>query len=308
MDQHLNEIKVYSDKVKTEGTVISDSYATVLEFISNGRMIRIGLDRSLSEEKYREIGAALIEQYAEDEKIRKTSDIPLLHHWYLSKDSEKIFVKGVVTGHSKFQDTWMVRIPVLNIETNGQNDALLIRTEAGAFCCPFVSCRFWKQDKAPELVPNYDQFKSQYQNKQKGPEIDEGKALLVLSDSDEYYFHSFYCVAKLGAKRVAYIGYPNTGIYQDSYLIQTDEYAENADTEADLDIRYYPHNRSIEFYTIDTCGCPLYAENIGSSVLRLVLGRKSIIRLNPGDRKLVAKESCEAVPSIIAGGDLYPPM
>ena len=129
------------------------------------------------------------------------------------------------------------------------------------------------------------------------PSIEPGNVLLVLSDHDEYYFHSLYYKETEDAEACDYYGDANVGMFQDSYLIMAEE--------AGIDLRYFPHFKNIEFYSEYTEGRPLYLENVGNSVL-FAKTSKGLIKLAPGERKEVCKENIEAEKPVLPKGDLYP--
>ena len=98
---------------------------------------------------------------------------------------------------------------------------------------------------------------------------------------------------------IKFKAFPHIGMFQDSFLIMSDD--EN------IDIRYLPHPNNIAFYNIDTDDMPLYAKNIGNSVIYLVLKRKNTqIKLNPGETKLVSELLAEKDVVPLPNGDLYP--
>ena len=97
--------------------------------------------------------------------------------------------------------------------------------------------------------------------------------------------------------KIEYRSWPHVGTFQDSYLINTEDYK--------VDLRYFPHYQNIEFYSEDTDGCPWFIENIGDIV---IFARTSAgtIKLEPGDRKEVTEKNAEDETPILPGGDLYP--
>ena len=165
--------------------------------------------------------------------------------------------------------------------------------------CPLAYCNFKKQDKYPDIIPDYEALKEKHQGTIEYPSIEPGKVLLVLANFCDYYFHSLYYVPKDSedGKKLEFSGSPHVGTFQDSYLINTKDYK--------IDLRYFPHYQNIEFYSEDTNGCPLFIENIGDVV---IYARTSAgtIKLEPGDRKEVTKENVEDETPILPSGDLYP--
>ena len=129
------------------------------------------------------------------------------------------------------------------------------------------------------------------------PTIEAGKVLLVLSDFDEYYFHSLYYKPEEADNPVRYTGYPHVGMFQDSYLIETENY--------EIDIRYFPHYQNIEFYSEDTKRRPLFIENIGDIPLYASTSQ-GMLKVSPGERKEVSSENVEKERPVLPKGDLYP--
>ena len=152
--------------------------------------------------------------------------------------------------------------------------------------CPLEYCRFKKQDEYPDIIPDYEKLKQKYKDKIEYPSIEPGKVLLVLANFCDYYFHSLYYVPKdtEDGKCLEFSGWPHVGTFQDSYLINTEDYK--------VDLRYFPHYQNIEFYSEDTDGCPWFIENIGDVV---IFARTSAgtIKLEPGDRKEVTEKNAE---------------
>jgi hypothetical protein len=178
-------------------------------------------------------------------------------------------------------------------------EELVLTTRNSVYHCPLAYCRFKKQDEYPDIIPDYEALKEKYQGTIEYPSIEPGKVLLVLANFCDYYFHSLYYVPKDSedGKKLEFSGSPHVGTFQDSYLINTEDYK--------IDLRYFPHYQNIEFYSEDTNGCPLFIENIGDVV---IYARTSAgtIKLEPGDRKEIIKENAEDETPILPSGDLYP--
>ena len=94
-----------------------------------------------------------------------------------------------------------------------------------------------------------------------------------------------------------YDAHPHVGMFKDSFLI--------FGQGAKIDLRYFPHFENIEFYAERTDGKPFFLENIGDIELYAKTS-KGIIRLNPGERKLVSEENAQKDDPFLLGGDLYP--
>ena len=227
-----------------------------------------------------------------------------LHYWYIDEQEyEGRLYKcahGIVSGHPKLSDATYTRTSAVQaVYVDEESEELVVTTKNSVYHCPLAYCRFKKQDKYPSLIPDYKKLKKKYKDKINYPSIEPGKVLLVLANFCEYYFHSLYYVPKDSEKnkRLEYTGYPHIGMFQDSYLIQTEDYK--------VDLRYFPHYQNIEFYHNETDGCPLFVENIGDAVI-YVRTHVGTIRLAPGDRKEVIEENAEDETPVLSSGDLYP--
>lgn len=295
--------ELYSEKYDVHGRIEDYGFVIKLKFEYKGRAYEIGIHRPLDGE-LADKGLGILE-----EGLGRLSVEPMkatLHYWYIESEYGTVHAHGNVTGHRKLEDSQFINTSaVVNTEFVLATEEMIITTVNTEFHCPIKYCSFKKQDDYPDLIENYDKLKAKYIGKIDFPEIEQGKVLLVLSDFDEYYFHSL-CAKDENGNIKEYTAFPNVGMFQDSYLIQTDD-----DT---IDIRYYPHYKNIEFYTAlyvdpETCEThklPLYAENIGSSTLHIKKG-SSIYRLDPGERKELVKENAETdPPGNLPDGDLYP--
>ena len=227
-----------------------------------------------------------------------------LHYWYIGEheiEGEMLRIgHGIVTGHKRLSDAMdMHTSAVEGIHIDEEEGELILTTRNSVYHCPLEYCRFKKQDEYPDIIPDYEKLKQKYKDKIEYPSIEPGKVLLVLANFCDYYFHSLYYVPKdtEDGKCLEFSGWPHVGTFQDSYLINTEDYK--------VDLRYFPHYQNIEFYSEDTDGCPWFIENIGDVV---IFARTSAgtIKLEPGDRKEVVKENAEDETPILPGGDLYP--
>lgn len=115
----------------------------------------------------------------------------------------------------------------------------------------------------------------------KDPMIEEGKVLLVISDCDEYYFHSLYYKSVGAETNLSYTVFPHTGMTRDSFLIESED--------ATIDIRYIVESEKLIFYSEDTDDKPFYIENIGDDTL-YARTSKGLFQLNPGERKKISHE------------------
>lgn len=205
---------------------------------------------------------------------------------------------GVVSGHNSIQDaTYIDTSAVLEIILDKEKEVVLIKTKNSDYQCPLEYCNWRKQDKTPEILTDYEWIREKYKGKIQYPTIEDDKVLLVLSNFDEYYFHSLYYKPSEAQENLEFYGYPHTGMFQDSYLIVCEE--------GGIEIRYYPHYQNIEFYLVITDGKPLFIENIGDIVL-YVKSFIGVLRLDPGERKELKKENVEKKKIVLPGGDLYP--
>lgn len=301
------EIKVYSDKYDISGVIKNYGMAVILFFSYVGRKHEIGIERNLfNGETYEELGRSIIESYIENFAKYDTGRKQELHYWYIEEctiNNKIIRIgNGIVTGHAKIPDSCQSYTSAIeDISVDENEGILLMRTRNSTYTCLLENCDFHKQDQFPELIPGYEEIKKKYKNKIKYPTIGPGNVLLVFSDYCEYYFHSIFYIPKGSKKRkpLEYQAYAHVGTFQDSFLICVE------DTE--IDIRYWPHSRNIEFYHFTTEGNPVYLENIGGCVLYARF-KNGMIKLEPGERKEVKKENYEESVPVLPGGDLYPPM
>lgn len=299
------EINVYSEKYDAQGVVRDYGMVTKLFFSYEGRDMVIGIKRNiLKGETFEDVGRNVMESYianlAAHEEDRKLQ----LHYWYIEErenEGETYMIgHGIVTGHRKLMDsTDIYTSTVQGISINEDEGELLMITLNSVYHCPLSYCRFRKQDKYPDVIPDYKRLKDKYKDNRDYPTIEPGKILLVLSNFDEYYFHSLYYIPKDSetGERLEYSGWAHIGNFQDSYLIETENY--------EIDIRYFPHFQNVEFYSMDTGECPVFIENIGDTVLYADT-YAGLIKLNPGDRKEVSKENVEKEKPFLPNGDLYP--
>lgn len=299
------EIEVYSERYDVHGVVRDYGMVTKLFFTYEGKEIVMGIKRNVLEnEKYEDIGRNIIESYVTNLAAHEEGKKLQLHYWYIGEHEingeMNCFAHGIVTGHKKLSDSMdMHTSAVEGIHIDEEEGELILTTKNSVYHCPLEYCRFRKQDKYPDIIPEYESIKEKYKDKIAYPSIEAGKVLLVLSNFCNYYFHSLCYIPKVSkdGKRLEYTGWPHVGMFQDSYLINTEDYK--------IDLRYFPHFQNIEFYSESTDDCPWFIENIGDVV---IFAKTSVgtIKLEPGDRKEVKKENAEADEPILPGGDLYP--
>ena len=300
------EVEVYSEKYDIHGTVRDYGVVTKLFFTYEGKEIEMGIDRNAKffGKSYEDVGRSIIDSYVTNLVSHVEGKKLQLHYWYVDeyeKDGETIRMgHGIVTGHKKLPDALdMHTSAVQGIHIEEDADEMILTTRNSVYHCPLAYCRFKKQDEYPDIIPKYERLKEKYKDSIDYPSIEPGKVLLVLANFCDYYFHSLYYVPKdsENGKCLEFSGWPHVGTFQDSYLINTEDYR--------IDLRYLPHYQNIEFYSEDTDGCPWYIENIGDVV---IFARTSAgtIKLEPGDRKEVTEKNAEDETPILPGGDLYP--
>ncbi|MCR4868311.1 hypothetical protein SAMN02910400_00599 [Lachnospiraceae bacterium C10] len=299
------EVEVYSEKYDIHGVVRDYGMVTKLFFTYQGKDIVMGVHRNiLKGEKYEDLGRNIIDSYVTNLATHEEGKKLQLHYWYIEEhesDSEMLRIgHGIVTGHNKLSDAMNMHTSAVEaIHIDEEEGELVLTTRNSVYHCPLAYCRFKKQDKYPDIIPGYERLKEKYIDKIEYPSIDPGKVLLVLANFCDYYFHSLYYVPNdsKDGKCLEYSGWSHVGNFQDSYLINTEDYK--------VDLRYFPHYQNIEFYSEDTDGCPWFIENIGDVVIYAKTSAGTI-KLEPGDRKEVAKENAEDENPILPDGDLYP--
>ena len=284
-------INITSDKYHVTGTLEDYGVVIKLHFNFNGVSRTVGISRPLTEsleEKGLQMMEATIEQLSEPGKVT-------LHYWYIDLHNEKRIAHGLVTGHPRVEDTHLIHTsPVKNISMDYDAEEVLIETKNRVYHCPLAYCKFQKQDTNPDLLPDYTTLKENYSNRIVDPEIEHGKVLLVLSDFDDSYFHSL-CVKDDSGRVEHYETYNHIGMFQDSFLIMGEH----------VDLRYFPHYKSIEFYSDDTGEMPLFIENIGSCDLYARF-RGETYCIHAGERKELSPENAESDAPRLPDGDLYP--
>lgn len=300
------EYKVYSEKYDIHGFVRDYGVVVKLVFDYEGKKHELGIRRNPFSSKSMEvIGAELIDSYIESLAPHDENRKLQLHYWYVTEAEDwtgdkYLTGRGIVTGHKRLEDSHRIYTSDIQaVMLNELENELIIRTRNSVYHCPLAYCLFNKQDNNPEFIPDYERIKAKYKNAEVFPSIEAGKVLLVLSNFCHYYFHSLYYVPldSPDMKPLKFVGWPHVGMFQDSYLIGTED--------GRIDIRYFPHYQNIEFYSHDTDGRPLYIENIGDVTI-YVRTHAGNIKLAPGERKEVCKENSEDEPPALPNGDLYP--
>ena len=296
----VKEIEVYSNKYDIKGRIIDAGFVVKLIFEYAGRTVTMGLDRSVSHKgTYQEEGEQLIDSYIDNLYSEQDNEIKV-YNWYFEDLHTFLRLRGVVTGHSEFNDGTAIYLFVKSYEVDFNRDEVRVYLEDVVYHCPLMYMNFRKQNKRdPEhsIFPEFEEIEKRYKGKKPVYDIEPGKVLLVLSNHDEYYFNTLYCKPDEESEEKDYTAFPHTGNYQDSYLIMS--------YDNSIDIRFFPHFQYIEFYMQDTGGWPLYIENSGSTIL-YCMTEEGLIRLEPHARKLVCTENVEKQMIKLPGGDLYP--
>lgn len=287
-------IEIYSEKHKTNGRIEHYSMVTKLIFTYEGRDHTIGIRQSLNAD-LAQTGLQMMETAIE--RLVTRLDRVYLHYWYIEQRPNGMLAHGIVNGHPKLADSIRIHTSkIKGIEIDEENGEAVISTENTDYHCPLNYWRFRKQDKYPDAIEEYEELKAKYRGKIDLPEIEQGKVLLVLSDFDEFYFHSL-CVRNDDGSIADFSGYPHIGMFQDSYLISAEGHS--------IDIRYFPHFKGIEFYSLDTEGMPLYIENIGYGDLYITDKNKRYC-LKAGERQAYSELTADEEIREMPDGDLYP--
>lgn len=299
------EIEVYSEKHGIHGVIRDYGVVTKLFFTYKDKEIVMGIYRNiLEDESFEEVGRDIIDSYISNLAAHEEGRRLQLHYWYIGEHEihgEMYRIgHGVVTGHKRLEDAIdMHSSAVEGIHIDEDEGELILTTRNSVYHCPLEYCRFSKQDQYPDVIPEYERIKDKYKGKIEYPTIEPGKVLLVLANFCKYYFHSLCYIPEESkdGKRLEYEGWSHVGMFQDSYLIHTED--------DNIDLRYFPHYQNIEFYSEDTNGSPLFIENIGDVVI-YVKTSVGTIKLEPGDRKEVIADNTEEKTPALPGGDLYP--
>lgn len=294
--------EIHSEKYHVDGVILDYGMVIKLQFEYDGRQVEMGLSRPLQTEKLLSRGIGCMEFYIEHLSQEAKERPTKLYNWYVdpTEKEESIFLRahGNATGHSHFTDSARIHTSgILYLTVEEESGEVLIQTHNTTYHCPLSFCRFYKQDAWPDLIPNYEALKEKYQNTKPAPTIEPGKVLLVLSNFSDYYFYNLYYQPNGAEPPLNSIGMAHVGNYQDSYLIETENH--------EVDLRYFPHFQSIEFYSEITDEKPFFIENIGDTVL-FADTSQGVIKLGPGERKEVCKENAEEKKPVLPTGDLYP--
>ena len=293
------KITVSSEKYGVVGEIYDYGVVTKLFFSYQGRKVEIGLNRIWedTEEAWKSIGQKTIDSYIENLTTEELKT--MLFYWNVTTLEDKtLMAHGRVTGHAKLSDSWFIHSSVIKeILLDKENEEVLIKTGNTVYHCPFCYCNFKRQDEEDDLIPEYAWIKEHYQGTAYDPTVEEEQVLLVLSNFDEYFFHSIYYKKKGEDERKDFRGHAHIGTFQDSFLIRV--------KGTPIDLRYYPHFRNVEFYSQETDGKRFFIENVGNAVLYAKTW-SGLFRFLPGERKEIVKENAEKEKPVLPEGDLYP--
>lgn len=224
-----------------------------------------------------------------------------MHYWYIDDfefNGQKFkSLHGHISGHASIPDTTFANTSeVLDVSLNMPAEEVIVETRNSTYHCPFAYCKTAKQDNYPDYVPDYSMIKNMFAGQKIYPEIEPGNVLLVFSDFDEFYFHSMFCAPDIANGPLEYSAGPHISVDQDSYLVRT--------MDKEVDVRFYPHYKNVEFYKEESSGMPIYLENIGDCTFYAKTS-VGVIELKAGERKGISAENVMKEQINLPGGDLY---
>lgn len=231
-----------------------------------------------------------------------------LHHWYLEKiiqadGTEGCIARGNVTGHYRLDDTNFIHTSLLeSLEVNRETEEVTIITRNTKYLCRLSECDFSRGDTVC-FIPFLSEYGDKY-NKEKEYEVDECSILLVFSDHENYYFET--AIAKENGVLFKGTMSPHIGMLQDSCLVNFSEFSQKFNYERIIDIRYFPHCKHLETYSMETAGLKVYIENAGENEI-FITAPVGVIEVVPGERKRICKENT-VLKNVweLDQGDLYP--
>lgn len=209
-----------------------------------------------------------------------------LYYWYVDNE---LRLHGNITHHPDFFDGEEVTsIPLAQGIVDEENGEIVFCTESSKYYCKLA---YWdiekqkKQKQIKKLVADYKKLfkvseilKTEIQGRSV---IEPGNVLVRFSNFDPAMFNSLHCVPNEGDKPVGYRSDAHTGMYKDSYIINTSDYS--------IDIRYFCGWGIEKFYRMETAGMPLWFENVGDRTIIIGMGEGEEIILRSGERRLVDK-------------------
>ena len=219
------KVNIYSKKYDASGFIEDYGIVTKIIFSYHGRQITMGINRIFPQNDYENLGREILESYIENLSEQKNQI--RLYNWYVKEyhngSTNYLIGKGIVTEHPRIPDTnHMSTSNVRAIYTDLEHGEVILTTMNHIYHCPLEYCCWLRQDEFPGLIPDYNLAKEKFQNRE-DPSIESGKVLLVLSDHDEYYFHSLYYKETEEGEPCHYCGNAHVGMFQDSYLIHAEE-------------------------------------------------------------------------------------
>lgn len=308
MDLVRKSYEVHSEQYDVKGTMSDFGRVAMLKFTYEDKEKEITIKRpsiTTTDKEMIALACKEMDTYIGKVMSGEIRERKLMfHYWYIDKiekpNSELSFVygHGYVTGHAKIHDSEFINTSVIqNVEVDEFEGMVIIHTKNSAYYCPIEYCDFEKQDKFPQLIPDYEMLRRQYYKKMPDPKIEAGKVLLIVSNFDPYFFNGMYYLPDGAKKRARYTADIKQGTFQDSFLIDAQDYG--------IDLGYYLHYQSIELFSEQTGGRPFFVENIGDVKL-YVKAACGTIALNPGERKEIKRENAEKEATNRLSGNMIP--
>lgn len=229
-----------------------------------------------------------------------------LYQWFLEKhenaDGQVFFVAcGNVTGHPDIMDTTYISTsPMVGYEILEASEEIVIHTKNSNYYCSMTECDF-DVEETYEALPEWAELSEKYRNEEKLYEVPEQSALIVYSDHREYFFE--YAAVNMNGELIPLAMMVQEGTIQESVVISGD----GTKIEGYIDIGYFPHYKHMEYYSCYVGGMDIYIENAGDSTIYSTFDI-GVIKLEPGERKLVSKDNIELRENIpeLHKGALYP--
>lgn len=229
-----------------------------------------------------------------------------LHQWFMEKhegaDGQSFFVAcGNVTGHPSIMDTTFINTsPMVGYEILESSEEIVIHTKNSNYYCKMVDCDF-EILETYEAISEWAQLADKYKDHRINYDVPDQSALIVYSDHREYFFE--YAAVNMNGELIPLSMVVQEGSTQESVIICGD----GTKIEGYIDIGYFPHYRHMEYYSCYVGGMDVYIENVGENTVYSTFDI-GVIKLEPGDRKLVCKDSIEPRDSLpeLHKGALYP--
>lgn len=224
----------------------------------------------------------------------KTLQSASLHNWYISRVEQEekgvcYIAHGNVTGHPRLRDTAHIYTShIQKVERDEENNEIILITRNTRYQCKVTECNF-QITETREMIPEFDELKEKYGNREVRYETEKDSLLLVFSDHKRYYFED--AIADYKGKRYQFYIHVHVGMVQDSCLIWCDELEDIVNWEW-ADVRYFPHVQHLEFYCYDLSEIHLYIENVGDGDIFCSFDFGTM-RIKAGERKRVSRENRE---------------